>query len=86
MARIVSGNDGQEADLTDGDQIKDSCEELGVPFNCRKGICGTCLIEVEDGMENLEEKNDREVDMGLSGNQRLACQCRIKSGIVKIKY
>ena len=60
------------------------CEELGVPFSCEDGACGTCLIEIEEGMENLNEKTQPEKNMGINRNYRLACQCKIKSGEVKI--
>jgi ferredoxin len=36
-------------------------------------------------MENLGDRNQQEEDMGLSGNKRLACQCKIKGGTIKIK-
>jgi len=85
MAKIIIENTGKEGEVGDGDQIKDTCDELGILFGCRQGLCGTCKIEVIEGMENLEERNERENDMGLEGNERLTCQCKIKNGTVKIK-
>ena len=32
--------------LDDGSSIKEACEELGIPFGCNAGICGTCKIEI----------------------------------------
>lgn len=84
MAKIVGY--GKEEELPDGSPIIHACERLGVPFGCRAGQCGTCIITVEEGMENLEPKNYLEEDMGLGDNQRLACQARIRSGIVKISW
>ena len=55
MATIII--DGEEQQVTDGSPIMDACEELGVPFSCRAGICGTCVITVKEGMENLEPKS-----------------------------
>jgi ferredoxin len=75
----------KEVELDDNSPIKDTCENLGILLGCRQGICGTCLIEVEEGIESLEEKNQQEEDMALSPNQRLACQCKIKEGTIKIK-
>ena len=83
MAKIILDNNKRE--LEDGSSIKETCKTLGIPFSCKKGVCGTCLIEVEEGMENLEDRNQQEEDMGLSGNKRLACQCKIKGGTIKIK-
>jgi len=66
--------------------IMNAAEELGVPFMCRQGICGTCTVKVIEGMDNLEEKNDKETSMGLDDDQRLCCQAKIKSGNVKIDF
>ncbi|HOQ32732.1 MAG TPA: 2Fe-2S iron-sulfur cluster-binding protein [Candidatus Hydrogenedens sp.] len=84
MAKIIGY--GNEQELPDGSPIIHACEKLGVPFGCRAGQCGTCIITIEDGMENLEPKNFLEEDMGLADNQRLACQTRIRSGIVVISW
>lgn len=73
--------------IEDGEKIKEKCEEAGIPFACEEGICGTCVIEVEEGMENLSEYTQEELDfLGDPGSERLACQCRIMKGKVKIKF
>lgn len=74
--------DGQSRELTEGEAIQASCEALGVPFGCQAGSCGTCVISIESGMENLEPRNELEEDMGLRDNERLACQARIRAGEV----
>ncbi len=84
MAKIIMENEKKE--VPDNSPIMPPCEELGVAFGCNSGICGTCRIEVLEGMENLSEMTQAEKDMGLEGNERLACQCRILKGTVKIKY
>ena len=83
MAKIIVND--QEKEIPDGEPIKDACEELGIPFGCRQGNCGTCTSEILEGMENLGEKNEKENNMELQENQRLACQCKIKQGVVKLK-
>ena len=85
MAKIIIEPGKKEIFVDDGDEIKNKAEELGIPFGCRQGRCGTCRSVVIEGMENLSEKNDREIDMGLEENQRLCCQVKIKHGIIKIK-
>lgn len=80
MAKFVM--DGQETEIADGSPIMDACEDAGVPFACRAGICATCVITVEEGMENLEPRTQAEEDMGLADDQRLGCQAIIKSGTV----
>lgn len=84
MAKLVI--DGDEAELPDGAPILDTAEMLGVPFGCQAGQCATCVIQIEEGMENLEPKNGAEIDMGLRDNERLACQAKIKSGTVKATW
>lgn len=85
MAKLVLGDD--ELELDDGAPIKEACEEAGVPFACTEGVCGTCVIEVKEGNENLTEMTQEELDfLGETDEERLACQCRIKQGTVKIDY
>jgi len=76
--------EGQEAELPDNTRIIETCDELGVPFGCQDGMCGTCICTVLEGMENLQPKNDKEEDMGLAPNERLACQAVIKTGLVEL--
>jgi len=69
-------------EIEPGAPIMAACEELGVPFGCHAGSCGTCIIVVESGLENLHAKNDMEIDMSMRANERLACQARIREGEV----
>ncbi len=86
MAKLVF-NGKDEVELPDNSEIKDACEKHGVPMACLEGVCGACIIQVEEGMENLNEMTDAEADfLDEKGNDRLACQCIIKNGTVKIKY
>ena len=85
MAKLVLND--EEFDLEDGEPVKEICEEAGVPFACEEGVCGTCVVEVEEGMENLSGYNEEELDfLGPQDFERLACQCRIKGGCVKLKF
>lgn len=85
MAKLILN--GEKIEVTDGECIKDACEEAGVPFACEEGICGTCIIEVEEGMENLSEFTEEEEDfIGDEDQERLACQCKIKGGCVKATF
>ena len=78
--------DNTEYDLSDGAALAEICEKSGVPFSCNSGVCGTCQIEVLEGAENLNELNQEEKDLAMDENHRLGCQCKIISGIVKVKY
>ena len=80
-------SDQEEIELEDGSPIKDACEEAGIPFACTEGICGTCVIEIKEGHENLSEMTQEERDfLEETDEERLACQCKILKGSVKIDY
>ena len=88
MAELYFHN-GEHYTVEDGSPIEEACEKAGVPFACSGGICGTCIIEVVEGMENLSEPTQSELDfIGENGvkKERMACQCSIRSGKVKIKF
>ncbi|MGE4170104.1 MAG: 2Fe-2S iron-sulfur cluster-binding protein [Candidatus Margulisiibacteriota bacterium] len=76
----------QEVEVADGDKIVDAIEEAGVPIGCSNGVCGTCEVEVTEGMEHLSELTDEEKDLGMEGAKRLGCQCTISGGTVKLTY
>lgn len=88
MARLIFTHSGDEIEVPDGEPIAPVCEEAGVPFACTEGVCGTCVIEIEEGSENLSRPTREEEDF-LGSNpcrERLACQCRIKQGSVRITF
>jgi ferredoxin len=87
MAKLIFDDTGEEVELEDGASLHEPCEEAGVPFACTEGCCGTCVIEVEEGMDNLSEYTQEEEDfLGEKDFERLACQCKIEKGSVRIKY
>lgn len=84
MARMIFKDN--DVELKDGEGIREACEKLGVPFGCREGNCGTCMIDVTEGKENLSELTEREEDLARDEDHRLACQCKIKKGDVRIDF
>ena len=89
MAKLIFENTDEEKEMQDGESIASACEEAGVPFACTEGICGTCIVEVAEGMDNLSEPSQAELDfLGDEGvkKERMSCQCKIKSGTVKIRF
>lgn len=87
MAKLIFDDSKEEVTIEDGAPIAEACEEAGVPFACTEGVCGTCVIEVVDGMENLSDFTEEEKDfLGTLDRERLACQCKIKCNEVKIKF
>jgi ferredoxin len=87
MAKLIFEQTNEDADLPDGSSLVETCEQAGIPFACTEGVCGTCVIEVTEGMENLSPFNEAESDfLGEMDRERLACQCKILGGCVKIKF
>ncbi len=86
MAKVINALNGKSVEVVDGDEIRDACDELGVPFGCQNGLCGTCMIDVVSGEENLSEITEQEEILERDKKHRLACQCHIKEGEVGIKW
>ncbi len=87
MGKLIFEDTDDEVEVPDGSPIAEACEEAGVPFACTEGICGTCVIEVKEGMENLSSFTQEEEDfLGNLDTERLACQCKLKNGCVKITF
>ncbi|AYY57735.1 2Fe-2S iron-sulfur cluster-binding protein [Burkholderia multivorans] len=93
MHKVVISPQGLEALLSAGSSLTELEFELygedTVPFGCKAGACGACVIKVEEGVANLGVKGDEErrflEALGYPGIEfRLACQCRL-NGDVKIR-
>lgn len=57
-----------------------------ITFACRAGNCGTCTINVVEGLQHLSALTPREERLfALKGqtdaNLRLACQCRVLGNV-----
>ena len=88
MATLVFDHNEEETELPDNSSIAKVCEEAGMPFACEEGICGTCVFDVIEGEANLSNPTQEEEDFLGKGTrrERLACQCCIKSGRVRISF
>lgn len=67
--------------LSEGTNLAQELTVLNSPllFGCRTGICGTCLVQIENGYETLkapdsDEKEALEIYATGNMNARLACQ------------
>ncbi len=53
----------------------------GIVYGCREGDCGTCLMQVDEGLENLSQPSEIEqrllTEHFAGRRQRLACQAQI---------
>lgn len=88
MAKLIFENTKEEFELPDGSDITDTCKKVGITFACDgEGICGSCTVDVVEGMENLSDFTQAEEDFfGDMETKRLACQCKIKQGTVKLSF
>ncbi|MBD1371195.1 (2Fe-2S)-binding protein [Hazenella sp. IB182357] len=63
-------------------------QNVPIPFRCTTGRCKTCLIEVVDGIQNVNEMTEIEIayneEHQLSDDFRLACQTFVY-GDIEIK-
>ncbi len=60
-----------------------------ITFGCRTGSCGTCRVQVTEGLSQCSEMGPEERDflngLGAPADQRLACQVSVQ-GDVSIDY
>lgn len=91
MAKVNFPEDSIEVEVKDGSRMQDAIDESGadIPFGCREGNCATCMVEILDGMENLNPPTSQEevtlLPDELGQKIRLACQCEVKGGTVTVK-
>ncbi|MBN6188440.1 2Fe-2S iron-sulfur cluster binding domain-containing protein [Aneurinibacillus sp. BA2021] len=59
--------------------------EGGIPYKCGGGICGTCVVKVESGLDHLSKVSKKEVEkLGedlIGQGYRLACQTFVNGDI-----
>ncbi len=88
-------NDFLAINVRPGKTIQDVVEASGsaLPFGCRDGECGTCVVMVESGMEFMSPINEKEKAVLKTLNEtnpkaRLACQMKVvaHNGLVRLKY
>lgn len=95
MANIKFVNENQEVIAADGANLRIKALEkqidlytlMGKMMNCGGyGQCGTCIVEVVEGMSNLSPRTDAEkrILKKKPDNYRLACQVLV-NGPVTIK-
>lgn len=61
----------------------------GITYSCREGECGTCMMKIVSGMENMSERSvleDKVLQENMAGRQhRLACQAQVLGGDIVIR-
>lgn len=93
--RVEIVNDFLALNVKPGKTIQDIVEASGsaLPFGCRDGECGTCIVMIESGMEFLSDVTEKEKTVmkmlnETSAKARLSCQMKIvePNGVVRLKY
>lgn len=88
MVKVKFKNTGEEAEVEAGTELKIITAAHGWPiaYGCGNGVCGTCIINIQEGKENLNEMDgveDQTLDMMCmkDGDHRLACRCTVNGDI-----
>jgi len=87
MPKITFKPENKTVEVPAGTPLMQVAEENGssITFSCRVGVCGSCIVNVDKGMENLSPKTDVEKStleaLGAKPNQRLACQCVVNGDV-----
>jgi len=82
-AKLTFEDIGLTVTVPVGVRVIDISEKVGsaIIYGCREGDCGTCMMQVVEGANNLsspsvvEDKILREANAGR--HQRLACQAQV---------
>ncbi|MFZ1910230.1 MAG: ISC system 2Fe-2S type ferredoxin [Burkholderiales bacterium] len=84
---------GAELEANEGVSILDTLLENGIEIEhaCEKSCaCTTCHVVVREGIDSLDEAEEKEEDMldkawGLEANSRLSCQARVRGADLVIE-
>ncbi len=74
-----------------GTRIIEVSEKVGagITYGCREGDCGTCIMKVTEGYQNLSEPSvleDKILRENMAGkHNRLACQAQVLDGSISVK-
>ena len=77
---------GVEFDAPEGESLCDALLRTGIEIEhaCEKSCaCTTCHVIVREGLDSLEEAEEKEEDMldmawGLTSQSRLSCQAKVR--------
>ena len=79
MPKVKNKDTGEEIEVSAGEELKEVVKDNGWPiaFGCEDGVCGTCIIEVSEGQDNISPSGEIEEQtlemMGMKdGEHRLS--------------
>lgn len=94
MPRVVFERTCFEVDAPDGARIVDlsyAHPQAAVPYSCRRASCGTCRVEVREGLELCVPPSEAEREVleifHDPPSVRLACQLCVRpgGGVVRLR-
>ncbi len=83
---------GYEVQVPVGTRLVDVTDEhpkAAVPYSCRSANCGTCRVEVREGISGLSEADDEELGvLDVFGDEassvRLCCQIKLVNDVPRL--
>ena len=90
-ANVTFENIGITVSVPAGTRLIEISEKVGagITYGCREGECGTCMMRIVSGMENMSERSvleDKVLQENMAGrNNRLACQAQVLGGNIVIR-
>jgi 2Fe-2S ferredoxin len=76
-----------EVAAPEGGKLADLCDDVraAIPFSCRSANCGTCRVDVLEGLTELEPPEDDEASVlavfADPPTRRLACCAKMRRGL-----
>lgn len=90
-AQVTFQDVGVSVTVPAGTRLIEVSEKVGagIVYSCREGECGSCMMRVVAGGENLAAPSileDKVLKENMAGrNNRLACQAQVLGGEVVVK-
>ena len=90
-ANVTFEDIGITVTVTAGTRLIEVSEKVGagITYSCREGECGTCIMKIVSGMENLAQRSvleDKVLQENMAGrNNRLACQAQVLGGEIVVR-
>jgi ferredoxin len=90
-ANVTFENIGITIKVPAGTRLIEISEKVGagITYGCREGECGTCMMRIVSGMENMSERSvleDKVLQENMAGrNNRLACQAQVLGGDIVVR-
>ena len=92
MPVVVFERTAFQLDAPEGGRVVDLCDahpRAAIPFSCRAANCGTCRVQVTEGIELCETPDEDEAELlrhlRAGDDIRLGCQLRIRRGAGRVR-